>query len=163
LRPRDEPEPDVGLVPLDTAVALSNSGMWVTSRGESGVGIRLRSAWVCDGADEAVGETNMSAGGAARVSLSVECDCPGGFSGRTPDVLGLECDADCAGVGVFSILAPEAILGLELSPDCDVRGLASGVGSSACCLDGSVVLLDAEVTSGREGKVIECGLLLKSV
>ena len=108
----------------------------------------------------------MSAGGAARVHLSVECDCPEGFSGRAPDVLGLEFDVDCAGGGVFSILAPETILGLEwleLSPDCDVRGLASEAGSSACCLDGSVVLLDVEVTRGREGKDIECGRLLKSV
>jgi len=137
--------------------------MWVTSRGESGVGIRLRSAWGCDGADEAVGETNMSAGGAARVHLSVECDCPGGFSGRAPDVLGLEIDVDCAGGGVLSILAPETILGLELSPDCDDRGLASEAGGSASCLDGSVVLLDVEVTSGLEGKLIECGRLLKSV
>ena len=43
LRPRDKVEDeDVGLVPLDKAIALSESD--VCSRGESGVGIRLRSA-----------------------------------------------------------------------------------------------------------------------
>jgi hypothetical protein len=109
--------------------------------------------------------TVISAGGGARIRLSVECACPPVFSTRVPEVLGLEFfDVDCACTGVFSILAPEAGLGLEVSPGCDVLGLDSEAGNSAaCCMDGSVVLLDTDDTSGLVGKVMECGLLLKSV
>jgi hypothetical protein len=166
VRPLDQVEDeDVGLEPLVMALALSESVVWLTSRGESGVGIKLRSAWGCGAADEAAGGTDMSVGGAARVRRSVECACTGELSNRSPEVLGLEFDADCVCTEVFSILAPELILGLELSPCSEVRGLDSEAGSSVCCMEGSVVLLDVEDTRGLVlvGKVIECGLLLKSV
>lgn len=66
---------------------------------------------------------------------------------------------------MFSILAPEINRGLELNPFCDVLGLDSVAGSSTCCIDGSVEVLDVVATKGLMlvGKVIECGLLLKSV
>ena len=162
MRPRDKVEDeDVGLVPLDRAIALSESD--VCSRGESGVGIRLRSAWGCEAAVEAAEGTVISAGGAARVRLSV-CACVVELSNRAPEFRGLELDVGCTWTGLFSTLAPEFNLGLELRPGCDVRGLDSGPGiSAACCMDGSVLLLDAEETRGLLGKVIECGLLLRSV
>jgi hypothetical protein len=66
---------------------------------------------------------------------------------------------------VFSILVPEFNRGLELNPFCDVLGLDSDAGSSTGCTDGSVEFLDVEANKGLMlvGKVIECGLLLKSV
>lgn len=86
------------------------------------------------------------------------------FSNRTPEFRGLGFDVGWAWAALFSILAPEFNLGLKFTPDCDVRGLDSGAGNPAtCCTDGSVLLLDADDTKGLDGKVIECGLLLKSV
>ena len=162
LRPRDKVEDEeVGLVPLDRAIALSESE--VCSRGESGVGIKLRSACGCDAAVEAAGGTVISAGGAARVRLSVFVGAVE-LSNRTPESRGLELDVGCAWTGLLSILAPEFNLGLEVRLDCDALELDSGTGNSgARCMDGSVLLLDADETRGLLGKVIECGLLLRSV
>jgi hypothetical protein len=133
---------DVGLEPLVMALALSETVVCDGSRGESGVGNKLRSAWGCDAADGAEAGTNISAGGGARVRRSAEWVCR----------------------EVFSIRALEPILGLELRADCDVRGLELGAGNSAAWgTDGSVVLLEVDARGLVEVRVIDCGLLLRSV
>ena len=64
----------------------------------------------------------------------------------------------------FSNLGLERSLGLELGVVCDAGTVCPGTGSSATCwTDGSVLLLEAPDTRGREaGKWTDCGLELKS-
>ena len=77
-------EEEVGLEPLDIALALSESDVRDPSRGESGAGSKDRSTTVAveDAADGVEFATKISAGGAARVFGARVETGTGAFSGR---------------------------------------------------------------------------------